>query len=149
MNTSYTLSASVEGKYYTFSVEGIGSVSGFATNPIESGYSGVFSAFARASFDDFKATPSLTLDVVDSAIQKVSSERAKIGAYINGLEHSIKNLSYQHENMSASLSRIMDTDMAKETMKMTKNMILVQTSQAMLAQANQAPSSILSLLKSF
>ena len=65
----------------------------------------------------------------------------------NRLGHSINNLGIQHENISAAESRIRDVDMAKEMMAYTKNNILVQSAQAMLAQANQVPQSVLQLLQ--
>ncbi len=83
---------------------------------------------------------------VNDAIYKVSSERSKIGAYQNALEHTLNNVSNYKENLTASESRIRDADMAKEIMKLTKQGILEQTSQALLKQANQQPNRILELL---
>lgn len=77
------------------------------------------------------------LKVVDEAINQVSSQRAKLGAVQNRLEHTINNLSASGENLTAAESRIRDVDMAKEMSEFTKNNILSQASQAMLAQANQ------------
>lgn len=79
------------------------------------------------------------LKVVDEAINQVSSQRAKLGAVQNRLEHTINNLSASGENLTAAESRIRDVDMAKEMSEFTKNNILSQASQAMLAQANQQP----------
>ncbi|PTQ53533.1 MAG: Flagellin protein FlaA [Hydrogenibacillus schlegelii] len=84
---------------------------------------------------------------IDNAIEKVSTERAKLGAYQNRLEHTINNLGTASENLSAAESRIRDTDMAKEMMEFTKNSILAQAAQAMLAQANQVPQGVLQLLR--
>lgn len=84
---------------------------------------------------------------VDAAIKTVSSERSKLGANQNRLEHTIKNLDNASENIQASESRIRDVDMAKEMMNFTKNNILQQAAQAMLAQANQAPQGVLQLLR--
>jgi len=84
---------------------------------------------------------------VDNAIKLVSSERAKLGAIQNRLEHTINNLGTSAENLSAAESRIRDVDMAKEMMEFTKNTILIQASQAMLAQANQLPQNVLQLLR--
>ena len=81
------------------------------------------------------------IEVLDLAIKNVSAERSKLGAYQNRLEHTIKNLDTSSENLQASESRIKDVDMAKEMMEFTKNNILQQAAQAMLAQANQQPSS--------
>lgn len=84
---------------------------------------------------------------IDNAIQTVSSERAKLGAYQNRLEHTINNLGTSAENLTAAESRIRDVDMAKEMMEFTKNNILSQAAQAMLAQANQLPQGVLQLLR--
>lgn len=82
-----------------------------------------------------------------SAINTVSSVRADLGAMQNRLEHTINNLDVATENMESSNSRIRDTDMAKEMMEYTKQNVLTQAAQAMLAQANQQPQSILQLLQ--
>ncbi|AEP88451.1 flagellin [Bacillus sp. A053] len=87
------------------------------------------------------------LTKVDSAINKVSSERGKLGAVQNRLEHTINNLGASSENLTAAESRIRDVDMAKEMSEFTKNNILSQASQAMLAQANQQPQNVLQLLR--
>ncbi|MBU5244517.1 MULTISPECIES: flagellin Hag [Bacillus] len=87
------------------------------------------------------------LEKVDSAINKVSSERGKLGAVQNRLEHTINNLGASGENLTAAESRIRDVDMAKEMSEFTKNNILSQASQAMLAQANQQPQNVLQLLR--
>ncbi len=84
---------------------------------------------------------------IKDAINSVSSTRGDLGAIQNRLEHTINNLSVTTENMTAAESRIRDTDMAKEMMSYTKNNILVQASQAMLAQANQVPQGVLQLLQ--
>ena len=87
------------------------------------------------------------IDLVNTAIDAVSSMRSDFGALQNRLEHTINNLGVQTENLSAAESRIRDVDMAKEMMAYTKNNILVQASQAMLAQANQVPQGVLQLLQ--
>ena len=84
---------------------------------------------------------------IKSAINSVSSTRGDLGAIQNRLEHTINNLSVSAENMTAAESRIRDVDMANEMMAYTKNNILVQSSQAMLAQANQLPQGVLQLLQ--
>ena len=84
---------------------------------------------------------------IKDAINSVSSTRGDLGAIQNRLEHTINNLSVTTENMTAAESRIRDTDMAEEMMSYTKNNILVQASQAMLAQANQVPQGVLQLLQ--
>ncbi|UTE73597.1 flagellin [Rossellomorea marisflavi] len=87
------------------------------------------------------------MKVIDQAIQKVSTERSKLGSYQNRLEHTINNLNTSSENLTAAESRIRDVDMAKEMMTQTKNSILSQAAQAMLAQANQQPQGVLQLLR--
>ena len=87
------------------------------------------------------------IDTIDEAIKSVSAERAKLGAYQNRLEHTINNLGTSSENLTAAESRIRDVDMAKEIMEQTKNSILTQAAQAMLAQANQQPQGVLQLLQ--
>ncbi|MCW8328170.1 flagellin [Photobacterium sp. SDRW27] len=84
--------------------------------------------------------------VLDGAMKYVDSERAQLGASQNRLNHTINNLNNVNENVSASNSRIRDTDFAKETTNMTKNQILSQASTSILAQAKQAPQAALSLL---
>jgi flagellin len=87
------------------------------------------------------------ITTIDEAIGKVSSERAKLGAMQNRLEHTINNLGTTAENLTASESRIRDVDMAKEMMEFTKNSILQQAATAMLAQANSQPQGVLQLLQ--
>jgi len=88
------------------------------------------------------------ITTIQQAIDKVSSERAKLGAYQNRLEHTINNLGTASENLSAAESRIRDVDMAKEMMEFTKMNILQQAATAMLAQANMQPQMVLQLLGS-
>lgn len=90
---------------------------------------------------------SSAMDKIKKAINTVSSTRGDLGAIQNRLEHTINNLSVTTENMTAAESRIRDVDMAQEMMNYTKNNILVQASQAMLAQANQLPQGVLQLLQ--
>lgn len=90
---------------------------------------------------------SAAITTLNSAINDVSAERANLGSIQNRLDHTINNLSTTAENMTASESRIRDVDMAKEMMEYTKLGILQQASQAMLAQANQAPQGVLQLLQ--
>ena len=84
---------------------------------------------------------------INTAINKVSGYRADLGAAQNRLEHTINNLKVTSENMTAAESRIRDTDMAKEIAAFTKNNILNQAAQSMLAQANQTPQGVLQLLR--
>ncbi|MGE8206901.1 flagellin [Heyndrickxia sp. NPDC080065] len=87
------------------------------------------------------------LTTLDTQIASVSSGRSYLGAVQNRLEHTINNLSTASENLTAAESRIRDVDMAKEMMAQTKNSILSQAAQAMLAQANQQPQGVLQLLR--
>jgi flagellin len=89
----------------------------------------------------------LTIDNVDEAIKNVSNARSTFGAVQNRLEHRLNNLSTYQENLVASESRIRDVDMAAEMVNFTKLGILQQAGTSMLAQANQAPQSVLSLLR--
>lgn len=90
---------------------------------------------------------SAAISQVDAAIELVSKQRSKLGATQNRLDHTINNLGTASENLTAAESRIRDVDMAKEMMEQTKNSILSQASQAMLAQANQMPQGVLQLLR--
>ncbi|WP_319801548.1 flagellin [Mesobacillus jeotgali] len=92
-----------------------------------------------------KAQAAIT--IFSDAVQKVSSERARLGAIQNRLEHTVNNLKIMTENVTSSESRIRDLDMAKEMSNFTKNNILNQAAQAMLSQANQMPQGVLQLLK--
>lgn len=87
------------------------------------------------------------LDKLDNALTIVTTERSKLGAAQNRLEYTIKSLDISSENLSAAESRIRDTDMAAEMMNLTKANVLQQSTISMLAQANQAPQSLLSLLR--
>jgi flagellin len=89
----------------------------------------------------------VTLDNIDDAIEKVSGQRAGFGAVQNRLEHRLNNLASYQENLVASESRIRDVDMASEMVDFTKLQILQQAGTSMLAQANQAPQGVLSLLR--
>ncbi len=86
------------------------------------------------------------IENIKAAVNQVSSYRAKLGAKQNRLEHTINNLKVNNENTTSAESRIRDTDMAKEISAYTKNNILNQAAQSMLAQANQQPQGVLSLL---
>lgn len=92
-------------------------------------------------------TSASTVAEIDAAIDEVNLQRATYGSQQNRLEHTINNLNTTNENLTASESRIRDVDMAKEIMQQTKNSILSQASQAMLAQANQQPQGVLQLLR--
>jgi flagellin len=98
---------------------------------------------------DLTSTANATsaIDTVSTALQDISTVRATLGAYQNRFEHTINNLNVAVENLSASESRIRDTDMAQEMVSFTRSQILSQAGTAMLAQANQAPQSVLKLLQ--
>ncbi|MDM8534037.1 flagellin [Clostridiaceae bacterium HSG29] len=105
-------------------------------------------ATAGAGIDISTQTAADTaITTINTAITTVSTQRAKLGAVQNRLEHTIKNLDTSSENLQASESRIRDVDMAKEMMEFTKNNILQQAAQSMLAQANQQPQGVLQLLR--
>ncbi len=90
---------------------------------------------------------SAAITAIDTAIQTVSTTRANLGAVQNRFEHTVNNLNVAVENLSASESRIRDTDMASEMMNFTRSQILSQAGTAMLAQANQASQGVLQLLR--
>ena len=90
---------------------------------------------------------SFSLHVGADAISKVSSQRSALGAVQNRLEHTISNLDNVVENTTAAESRIRDTDMAEEMVNYSKNNILAQAGQSMLAQANQSNQGVLTLLQ--
>ena len=90
---------------------------------------------------------SLLVDAVDSAIDTIAGYRSDLGSMNNRLEHNIANLQAQTQALTASKSRITDTDYASETAQLSKNQVMSQAATAMLSQANQMPNAVLSLLK--
>jgi flagellin len=100
----------------------------------------------KANVDNY-ANANATIDAVQKAINRVSSQRSALGALQNRLEHTVANLDNISENTSSAESRIRDTDMASEMVTYSKNNILSQAGQAMLAQANQSTQGVLSLLQ--
>jgi flagellin len=100
-----------------------------------------------ASAFQLTTTGATDIGEIDAAIDAVSSQRAQFGAVQNRLEHTLSNLAVYNENLMASESRIRDVDMAAEMVNFTKLQILQQSGTAMLAQANQTPQSVLSLLR--
>ena len=96
---------------------------------------------------DVKGDAGAAMDAVQEAVKQVSKQRSKLGAIQNRLEHTINNLNTTSENTSAAESRIRDTDMAKEMVEYSKNNILMQAGQSMLAQANQQNQGVLSLIQ--
>ena len=101
---------------------------------------------ANVSVTD-NAAAKASIDLINTAIKTVSSQRSELGANQNRLEHTIANLDNASENLTAAESRVRDVDMAKEMMSFSKNNILNQAAQAMLAQANQQPQGVLQLLR--
>ena len=97
--------------------------------------------------DDSGTSATYAIDAIQDAISKVSSQRSALGAVQNRLEHTISNLDNVVENTTAAESRIRDTDMAEEMVNYSKNNILAQAGQSMLAQANQSNQGVLSLLQ--
>jgi flagellin len=89
----------------------------------------------------------MTIGMVDEALKLVNKQRADMGAYQNRLEYAMKGLAVGAENLQASESRIRDTDMAEQMVNFVKNQILIQSSMAMLAQANVKPQTVLELLR--
>ncbi|AWI13573.1 flagellin [Caldibacillus thermoamylovorans] len=104
-------------------------------------------ATAQSASIGSQASAAAAITSINNLIETVSSGRSYLGAMQNRLEHTITNLDNASENLTAAESRIRDVDMAKEMMEQTKNSILAQASQAMLAQANQQPQSVLQLLR--
>lgn len=109
------------------------------------GAAGVFSV--DLSTIDLTADADGAITTIDTAIGEVSGVRSTLGATQNRLEHTIANLSVAVENLSASESRIRDTDMAEEMVEFTRHQIMAQAGTAMLAQANVVPQSVLNLLQ--
>jgi flagellin len=93
------------------------------------------------------ANAQAAITTVQNAIDSVSAERGRMGAYQNRLEHTINNLNTSSQNISDAQSRVADVDMAKEMMNQSKSSVLAQAAQAMLAQANQQPQQVLQLLR--
>jgi flagellin len=96
---------------------------------------------------DTTATAGASIDIISNALKEVSKQRSMLGAIQNRLEHTIKNLDNVVENTTAAESQIRDTDMATEMVQFSKNNILAQAGQSMLAQANQSNQGVLSLLQ--
>ena len=105
-------------------------------------------AALKAVTDNAKTTPgAVTVTLVENAITEVNTSRATYGAQQNQLEHMSNNMATTKENLQSAESRVRDVDMAEEMMQFTKNNILLQAAQAMLAQANQQPQGVLQLLR--
>lgn len=112
-----------------------------------SAFTGVDSSALGVNDVNLVSGASAAITSITTAIDTVSSMRSKLGAFQNSLTHTINNLGVESENLTSAESQITDVDMAKEMTTYTKNNILVQSAEAMLAQANQLPQGVLSLLK--
>jgi flagellin len=149
-NFSNTFAASVnqDNELVVTSKTGGTVTGGTAATPAAAG-TGVSTATAIAGGLDFSsaAGAQAAINLIDTQISTVSTARANLGAVQNRFEHTIKNLNVAVENLSASESRIRDTDMASEMVDFTRAQILSQAGTAMLAQANQIPQGVLSLLR--
>ncbi|RMD04335.1 flagellin [Clostridium autoethanogenum] len=116
-----------------------------ATNTVTNGTTDIKQEAALNVMNKDDASAALT--TIDGALTKVSAERGKLGAIQNRLEHTENNLSTSAENLTSAQARITDVDMASEMSQYSKNNILAQAAQAMLAQANQQPQQVLQLLR--
>ncbi|MCW2578217.1 MAG: fliC [Modestobacter sp.] len=133
----------------TVSGAGIATAAGTATSTAQGAGTGGFSASSlnvSGLLLDTAANATASIDKIDAAIKMVSTSRANLGALQNRFEHTINNLNVTAENLTASESRIRDTDMAQEMTNFTRTQILTQAGTAMLAQANQSSQGILKLL---
>ncbi|MFD2170102.1 flagellin [Tumebacillus lipolyticus] len=110
-------------------------------------HSAAIKSISNATSNVAVVAASKMITAIDKGIESVNKERSKLGAVQNRLEHTINNLQTAAENLTAAESRIRDVDMASEMVKFTKNQILTQAGTSMLAQANQAPQGVLSLLR--
>jgi flagellin-like hook-associated protein FlgL len=119
---------------------------GVDINTMNSTFLGVKGLDVVGESNDNGITATYAIDAIADAVQKVSDQRSALGAIQNRLEHTIANVDNVVENTTAAESRIRDTDMASEMVTYSKNNILAQAGQSMLAQANQATQGVLSLL---
>lgn len=135
-------SGTAAGSVITVDLTGAGALSGLTIT-------GLDSAGLQTSTASLTSTGNATsaITTLDAALKDVSTVRAKLGAYQNRFEHTINNLNVAVENLSASESRIRDTDMAQEMVSFTRSQILSQAGTAMLAQANQGSQGVLQLLR--
>ncbi len=134
----------LDGNFKNASLQ-VGALSGQSIDISISGMSASAIGINSLSVSSFKDAGS-AMDKIQSAISKVSTQRSALGALQNRLEHTIANLDTTSENTSSAESRIRDVDMAKEMVNYSKNNILSQAGQSMLAQANQSTQGVLSLL---
>jgi len=152
-STKFGSFALLDGSYSkAFNVGATAAGSDLVNVTIESGTTGEGFTASELGVQGAAAGSALTLNAaavttIDSAITEVTTARGKLGALQNRFEHTINNLNSQLDNLTSAQSRITDTDMAAETSQLSKGQILTQAATAMLAQANQAPQAILTLLK--
>ena len=162
LSTSDKAAITAEATQLASEIERIGSSADFNGIKLLDGSGGTISFQVGANDGDVIAVDTATLtdkvgsidvsqtdaiSAIDAAIGNVSSLRSSFGAVQNRLEHTLNNLATYQENLTASESRIRDVDMASEMVEFSKNQILQQAGTSMLAQANQAPQSVLSLLR--
>ncbi|MGG3799022.1 flagellin [Metabacillus fastidiosus] len=144
-NTKELLSASAGGTALTFQV-GANQSETISLSLVNATSTGL-GINGLTPLDATNSVAGANLTTIQNAINTVAENRSNLGAVQNRLEHTINNLGTTAENLQAAESRIRDVDMAKEMMNMTKNNILTQAAQAMLAQANQQPQGVLQLLR--
>jgi flagellin len=145
--TKFNGTALLDGTNVTFQVGAATGETIQTTGYNLSGTGGASAVVALSGATASAGVSSLTLDQIDEAIKSVSTARAGFGAIQNRLEHRLNNLATYQENLVASESRIRDVDMAAEMVNFTKLQILQQAGTSMLAQANQAPQGVLTLLR--
>ena len=149
-NDPFTAGTGASGNQLTFkvtdAVAGYTGTNGVALNDPTTGATTAATVSAATATFSGATGASNAIKAIDSAINKVSSQRADLGAIQNRFEHTVNNLNTAIENTTASESRIRDTDMASEMTKFTQAQVLMQAGTAMLAQANQSTQSILKLL---
>ena len=141
--TSFGTSKLLDGSYTAKSFQ----VGANASETVEITIDEISSTTLGTAGQDLDTAGPAAITALDSAIEMVSEQRASLGAYQNRFEHTINNLNVAVENLSASESRIRDTDMAQEMVSFTKSQILTQAGTSMLSQANQASQNVLSLLR--
>ncbi len=134
----------IDAAFNAMAANAIGSGSGTDVDAAVTAYAALTTASTDA---DFKTAANTLRDSLDAALTDISAQRSELGSVQNRLEHTVKNLGVASENLAASEARIRDADMAAETVAFTKAQILQQAGTAILAQANQAPQSVLGLLR--
>jgi flagellin len=162
LSTSDKAAITAEATQLASEIERIGNSADFNGIKLLDGTGGTISFQVGANDNDTIAVDTATLSdkvgsidvsqtdaisAIDAAIENVSTLRSTFGAVQNRLEHTLNNLATYQENLTASESRIRDVDMASEMVEFSKDQILQQAGTSMLAQANQAPQAVLSLLR--